>query len=66
VEEGEALLMLDTFTAQGLGRYEEERGFIDGRAVSRLSPYLHFGMLSPRLLNMKIEEAARYVSDMHV
>ncbi|GAX80053.1 hypothetical protein CEUSTIGMA_g7492.t1 [Chlamydomonas eustigma] len=57
VEEAEALLMLDTFLAQGLGRYEEERGFVDGRAVSKLSPYLHFGMLSPRLLNKKLEEA---------
>lgn len=45
-----ALSALDAFIVEGMRCYEKDRGFADGRAVSRLSPYLHFGQLSPRLM----------------
>jgi deoxyribodipyrimidine photolyase len=34
----------------GFRNYEASRQFADARAVSRLSPFLHFGQLSPRLV----------------
>ncbi len=40
----------------GFESYEASRQFADARAVSRLSPYLHFGQLSPRRV---VAEAAR-------
>ena len=42
--------------AAGLSHYEVERQYADGRAVSRLSPYLHFGQLSPRLVMRELEK----------
>ena len=38
-------------------RYEAQRAFADGRGVSRLSPYVHFGQLSPRLVMAKLKAA---------
>jgi len=52
-----ALAALDRFLMEGLRRYEKERGYADGRAVARLSPYLHFGQLSPRLMVRKLTQA---------
>jgi hypothetical protein len=52
-----ALRLLDDFIARGLQRYEAQRSFADGRAVSRLSPYLRWGQLSARLVWQRLKQA---------
>ncbi len=42
--------MLSPCSDAGFRNYEAARQFADARAVSRLSPFLHFGQLSPRLV----------------
>ncbi|XP_037538786.1 deoxyribodipyrimidine photo-lyase [Nematolebias whitei] len=41
---------LDAFLRDGVYRYEKESGRADAPNTSSLSPYLHFGQLSPRWL----------------
>lgn len=51
ISEGGAVETWSQFTAVGLDRFEAEHGRADpeaGVTVSRLSPYLRFGMISPR------------------
>lgn len=48
---------LDRFLEDGLGDYEEGRDRPDREFVSRLSPYLHFGHLSPNQVRRAVEEA---------
>ncbi|XP_054475489.1 deoxyribodipyrimidine photo-lyase [Anoplopoma fimbria] len=48
-EEG-ACARLETFLNDGVYRYEKESGRADAPNTSCLSPYLHFGQLSPRWL----------------
>ena len=55
--EAAALSLLEEFVGQGHFSYEAERHRADGRAVSRLSPYLHFGQLSPRRLHAEVMAA---------
>jgi len=51
------------FLEEAAGRYKEERDFPSQPGTSRLSPYLHFGQLSPRALWHRAREAqARGVS----
>ena len=52
ISESAALETLRSFLAKGggMGRYETERHLADASGVSRLSPYLRFGMLSCRTL----------------
>lgn len=50
-----ALETLNTFADGALSRYPDDRNLPSKRGCSRLSPYLHFGQLSPR-------EVARRVS----
>ena len=59
VSEAAALKLLDGFFAPrgGLERYEAGRQYADGRAVSRLSPYLHSGLLSARLVWQRMRQA---------
>ena len=45
-----ALRQMNVFLDAGFPRYEAARQFADARAVSRLSPYLHFGQLSANVL----------------
>ncbi|MBL8770879.1 MAG: deoxyribodipyrimidine photo-lyase [Phenylobacterium sp.] len=45
--EGAARARLDAFVADGLHRYGAERGKPEARAASLMSPYLHFGQISP-------------------
>lgn len=45
-----ALRQMSVFLDAGFPRYEAARQFADARAVSRLSPYLHFGQLSANVL----------------
>lgn len=58
-DEAEAISLLETFltASGGLASYETKRGRADGQAISRLSPYLHFGQLSPRLVWQRLKEA---------
>jgi deoxyribodipyrimidine photo-lyase len=48
---------LDRFLREGLPRYEEERGDPNADATSGLSPYLHFGNLSPVEVTLRAGEA---------
>ena len=59
-----ALLALDRFLdpssasgGGGIRRYDAERNRADGRAVSRLSPYLRSGQLSARLVWQRLRQA---------
>ena len=55
--ETDALAAVDVFLRSGLARYEAARHLADGSGVSKLSPYLHFGQLSPRTLAAALEAA---------
>lgn len=46
---------LNTFSQEGIQDYETQRDFPAQEGTSRLSPYLHFGQLSPRQIWHKIE-----------
>jgi len=46
--EDAALARLEQFLDQSLGQYQERRNYPAVDGVSRLSPYLHFGEISPR------------------
>jgi deoxyribodipyrimidine photo-lyase len=45
---------LEAFLADGVARYAERRDDLAADATSRLSPYLHFGCLSPRELEERL------------
>lgn len=45
--EGAARAQLKAFISGGLSRYAQERGKPEARAASHMSPYLHFGQISP-------------------
>lgn len=55
--QGAARRRLEAFVADGLSRYAEERGRPEARAVSLLSPYLHFGQISPVEIALAVREA---------
>lgn len=59
ISEAAALKLLDDFlsVSGGLRRYESQRSYADGRAVSRLSPYLRNGQLSVRLMWQRMRQA---------
>lgn len=59
ISERGALQLLGTFltSAAGLSAYESARSYADGRSVSKLSPYLHWGQLSPRLMWQRMKVA---------
>ncbi len=61
LSEQAALRLLDVFIAQRMGGYEKQRHFADGRCVSRLSPYLHCGQLSSRMMMRKLTEVCVFV-----
>ncbi|WP_394761573.1 cryptochrome/photolyase family protein [Phenylobacterium sp.] len=48
---------LEDFLATGLARYAEGRDIPAGGAVSRLSPHLHFGEISPRQVWAALDDA---------
>ena len=48
---------LEEFIASGLPRYAEDRGDPNANATSGLSPYLHFGNLSPIEIVLRAREA---------
>lgn len=56
--ETEALRRLDRFVANGMAAYAERRDALDVAGTSCLSPYLRFGMLSPRRAAIAALEAS--------
>ena len=52
-----AMAALEQFRKQGLPLYESGRGRADLQIVSRLSPYLRFGNLSPRDLYWLVKDS---------
>jgi deoxyribodipyrimidine photo-lyase len=53
----QARLQLKRFLASGLPRYAEDRGDPNAGATSGLSPYLHFGNLSPVEILLRARDA---------
>jgi deoxyribodipyrimidine photo-lyase len=56
--EGEARRGLTRFVGAAAGSYGEKRNLVAEERVSRLSPYLHFGCLSPRELEDRVDDRA--------
>ena len=54
-EEG-AQNLLNTFLDNGLQNYKEKRNFPGGNYTSRLSPYLHFGEISPNQIWYRVQD----------
>ncbi|MHB8996628.1 MAG: deoxyribodipyrimidine photo-lyase [Armatimonadota bacterium] len=52
----EGLKLLDQFLRDGLPRYDTFRNDALADAVSRMSPYLHFGQLSPLQIALAVQE----------
>ncbi|MFZ5729329.1 MAG: deoxyribodipyrimidine photolyase [Phenylobacterium sp. RIFCSPHIGHO2_01_FULL_70_10] len=55
--EGEARRRLAAFVGGALADYAEARGKPEAQAVSYLSPYLHFGQISPVEIALAVREA---------
>jgi deoxyribodipyrimidine photo-lyase len=55
--EGEARRRLGDFLDNGLARYADDRNRPETHAVSELSPYLHFGQISPVEIALAVREA---------
>jgi deoxyribodipyrimidine photo-lyase len=49
---------LSRFLAGPINGYDDGRDILTGRNVSRLSPYLHFGCLSPREIEARLGDGA--------
>jgi deoxyribodipyrimidine photo-lyase len=52
-----ALKRLDEFLKSELEAYEDTRNHPETRGTSRLSPYLHFGNISPLTIALKVKKA---------
>ncbi len=57
--EDEAYAMLDAFGEEGSGDYKDDRDYPGIRGTSRLSPYLHFGEITPRSIYHKLGRSSR-------
>ena len=69
--ESEALRRLQAFTegrSAALHDYDKARDRLNGQATSQLSPYLRFGMLSPRMAAVRAEQsgtgASRWLTEL--
>ena len=56
IGEDEAQLVLDSFIHDGLSSYKLGRNYPSRKSVSRLSPYIHFGEISPNMIWYALEE----------
>ncbi len=54
-----ALKQLDAFVENGLVHYEERRNHPEVKGTSRMSPYLHFGNISPITIALAVEDAVK-------
>jgi deoxyribodipyrimidine photo-lyase len=52
-----ALKRLDEFVKSDLNGYDEKRNHPETRGTSRLSPYLHFGNISPLTIALRVKKA---------
>lgn len=50
--------LLERFVRDGLADYDERRNHPEVRGTSRLSPYLHFGNISPVRIALEVKQAA--------
>ena len=50
--------LLEAFVRDGLADYDERRNHPEVRGTSRLSPYLHFGNISPVRIALAVKQAA--------
>lgn len=50
---------LDAFIHDGLGRYADKRNRPEAHAASHMSPYLHFGQISPLEIALAVQKARR-------
>jgi deoxyribodipyrimidine photo-lyase len=57
ISESAAQNLLEEFITHKLARYESSRALARGDAVSKLSPYLHFGQISPRAVMVRLRAA---------
>ena len=53
-----------SFRDDGLGAYEDERNRPDHDGTSRLSPYLHLGVLHPRSLLAEVPHTSTYATEL--
>ena len=63
IDETAANSYLDSFLAQGIASYREGRNFPSKSHVSRLSPYLHFGLISPNTAWYRAQEQGPITAD---
>lgn len=63
ISEGAAQDRLDDFVMAELEDYREGRNFPDKANVSRLSPYLHFGQISPNTAWHRAADAAAIINN---
>lgn len=67
VGEAHALEMLDSFCLEGLHCYATKRDYPASGVTSRLSPYLHFGEISPRRVwNMVLDQTRKNPDSMSI
>lgn len=57
ISESAAQNLLEDFISNKLAKYESSRALARGDAVSKLSPYLHFGQISPRMVMSRLAAA---------
>nr|CDP90828.1 Bm3175, isoform a [Brugia malayi] len=55
--EDAALQVLDYFIVNNLNTYDEERNIPNSGKQSLLSPYIHFGMLNPIMIVVKVKQS---------
>ncbi len=63
ISEAAAHTRLDEFVMDDLQDYREGRNFPNKPNVSRLSPYLHFGQISPNIAWHRASEAGAFVTN---
>lgn len=63
IDEHRADSLLDNFLNQGIADYREGRNFPSKAHVSRLSPYLHFGLISPNTAWYRAKEQGPISAD---
>ena len=63
ITEAAAHERLDEFVMDELQDYREGRNFPDKANVSRLSPYLHFGQISPNIAWHRAAEAGAFITN---
>src|SRR5690606_8435671 len=62
ISEDAAMDRLNTFASRLIGAYTEQRDRPDRDGTSRLSPYLQWGLISPRQIRATLTEARRAAS----